>query len=95
MKIKDPKSARPLAGFSAVLVVVGVVILSRSAGFLIMATAAFCALLAAISGDRVTRVAALILLAVSAGFAVPFYTDFRNEQERLSSAKHRPTQVHK
>jgi membrane protein implicated in regulation of membrane protease activity len=84
MQIKDPKSARALAGFSAILIVVGFVVLSHSAGFMLMAGAAVCALVAVIAGTRSTQVAGAVLLAVSITFAVVFYPHFKGEQDRIA-----------
>ena len=87
MKIKDPQSALALVGVSIILLIVGFLILSRAAGFWIMAAAAVCALLASVSGTKVTRIAALVLFVVSAAFAVGFYPHFSDEQDRIKRTR--------
>jgi hypothetical protein len=78
------QSANALAGFSAILVVVGLFVLSHSAGFLLMVLAAVSALLPLAFGPKPTRIAAVLLLIASTVTAVTFYPDFKEEQNRIA-----------
>ena len=78
------KSANALAGFSAILFGVGLLLLSPSAGFLLMVLAAACALSPLAFGARTARVAGLVLLIAASVFAVRFYPDFRTEQRGVA-----------
>ena len=78
------RSANAFAGLSAILVVVGLLVLSPSAGFLLMVVAAVCALLPLALGAKATRVVGLVLLIAASGLALKFYPDFRNEQRGVA-----------
>ena len=78
------QSANALAAFSAILVVVGLLVLSRPAGFLLMVLAAVCALVPLAFGRSATRVVGLALLIASSAMAVALYPDFKDEQTRIA-----------
>jgi hypothetical protein len=77
------KSAGALAGFSAILLGIGLLALSPSGGFLLMILAAVSAVLPLAYGTKATRVVALVLLIAASGLAIRFYPDFRNEQRGI------------
>ena len=79
------QSAIALAGFSAILVLVGLLVLSPSAAFLIMILAAVLAVVPVAVGARTTRVVAALLLIAATVLAVTFYPEFRTEQRRVTA----------
>jgi membrane protein implicated in regulation of membrane protease activity len=78
------RSANALAWFSAILLVVGLLVLSPSAGFLLMILAAACALLPLAFGARAARVVSLVLLIAASVLAVKFYPEFRSDQRGVT-----------
>ena len=74
------QSANALAGLSAILLLIGLLVLSPSAGFLAMVLAAVCAFLPLAFGAKAARVTGLVLFIAASVLAARSYPDFRNEQ---------------
>lgn len=85
MKQMKPESARALTWFAAILLFVGLLIMSPSGAFFLFVLAVLFAAVPAIFGSKKARIIAVILLLVSILFAVSRYPEFRSEQERFSS----------
>ena len=81
------QSTNALAGLSAILLCIGLLVGSPSAGFLLMGIAAICALLPLAFGAKAARVAGLVLFIAASVLAVKYYPDFRSEQ-RAYTARH-------
>lgn len=79
------ESADALAWFAAVLLFVGLLIMSPSGAFALFALAALFAAFPAIFGSKKTRIVAAILLLISVLLAVSRYPEFRSEQDRFRS----------
>ncbi|MDP2277285.1 MAG: hypothetical protein Q8K51_03585 [Nitrospirota bacterium] len=79
------ESSNALAWFAAILLFVGLLIMSPSGAFALFVLAALFAAFPAIFGSKKTRIVAAVLLLVSILLAVSRYPEFRSEQDRFSS----------
>ena len=66
----NPKTPRTLAQFSAILVVLGIVVMDPLAGLALMVLAGILSIIAIIFGTKKVRVIAIILLAIIISFAI-------------------------
>jgi|CXWL01.1.fsa_nt_gi membrane protein implicated in regulation of membrane protease activity len=87
MKTMQPASARALTGMAALVLLVGLMVMSPSAAFLAFCLAALLSAIPAIFGTGKTRLIAAALLLGAAVLAVNRYQDFRREQERYRQKK--------
>ena len=67
---------------AALILLVGLMVMSPSAAFLAFCLAALLSAIPAIFGTGKTRIVAAILLLCSAGLAANSYPDFKKEQEQ-------------
>ncbi|MDP1758465.1 MAG: hypothetical protein Q8K77_01540 [Thermodesulfovibrionales bacterium] len=79
------ESSNALAWFAAILLFVGLLIMSPSGAFALFVLAALFAAFPAIFSQKKTRIIAAVLLLVSILLAVSRYPEFRSEQDRFSS----------
>ncbi|MDP2137156.1 MAG: hypothetical protein Q8J74_04830 [Candidatus Didemnitutus sp.] len=80
-------SARVLTVTAAVVLLIGFMVLSPSAGFLVFCLAALPAAIPAIFGTGKFRIISVVLLLAALGLAVVKYPEFRDEQARLRQYK--------
>jgi hypothetical protein len=79
-----PESAKALAWTSGILSVLGLVVMSPSAAFMLLVLAAFCAAIPSVFAAKRTRIASVLLLIASIALAVGFYPDFEREKKGYS-----------
>ena len=78
------RSASALTWFAAILLCVGLLMMSPAGSFAVFILAALFAAAPAISGIKKIRIAAIILLLASIILAASQYPEFQNERERIS-----------
>jgi len=84
----NPKTPRALVQFSAILVVVGIVIMDPLAGLSILVLAGILAAIALAFGSKRVRLVALLLLVIITAFSISMYPDARRHFERYRSRAH-------
>jgi len=77
-------SASALTWFAAILLFIGLLIMSPSGSFLVYVLAALFALAPAIFGTKKIRIFAIVLLLVSISLAVNKYPEFKSESDKYS-----------
>lgn len=82
MKALQPASVRALTVTAALLLLIGSMVMSPSAGFTAFGLAALLSAIPAIFGTGRIRLVAAILLLGSTGLAAAKYPDFKAEQAR-------------
>jgi hypothetical protein len=85
----SPKTPRALVQFSAILVVVGLIVMDPLADLLFLVFAGVFAALALAFGSKRVRLVALILLAIICSLAVWKYPDARLHLQRYRERAHR------
>jgi membrane protein implicated in regulation of membrane protease activity len=83
MKAMPPASTRALTVTAALVMFVGLIVLSPSGAFLAFGLATLLAAVPAIFGTGKIRIVAAILLLCSAAMAVRQYPAFQKEQEQI------------
>lgn len=90
MKAMQPASARALTITAAMVMLVGFIVISPSAGFLAFCLAALLAATPVLFGTGKFRLVSVVLLLSALGLAVVQYPAFRDEQARLRQPASRP-----
>jgi hypothetical protein len=78
----NPKTPRTLVQFSAILVVLGIVVMDPLAGLALMVLAGILSVISIIFGSRNVRIIAIILLAIVISFAVWKFPEARQHLQR-------------
>jgi hypothetical protein len=78
----NPKTPRTLVQFSAILVVLGIVVMDPLAGFALMVLAGILSIISIIFGTRNVRIIAIILLAIVISFAIWKLPEARQHLQR-------------
>lgn len=82
MKAMQPASARALTSMAALVLLVGLMVMSPSAAFLAFCLAVLLSAIPAIFGTGKTRLIAAVILLAATGLAIRIYPEFKSEQER-------------
>jgi hypothetical protein len=90
MKAMQPASARALTITAALLVLIGLMVMSPSAAFLAFWLAAILAAFPTVFGVGKIRLIAAVLLLGSMGLAMGKYPEFRDELSRYRQHTHSP-----
>jgi len=77
----EKRSLYSIVVLSSILLLAGLIVLSPSAGFLLMVLAALVAAIPSFLGRGTLRIVGIILLFLSIAFSVVTYPPFRNEQQ--------------
>jgi len=80
MKTRSPGAALML---SSLLFLTGLLVLSPSAGFIILLLAALSAIIPSIRGRGAVRFIGIALLILSIAFSISYYPQFRSEQRQF------------
>ena len=84
----NQKTPRALVQFSAILVVLGVVIMNPLAGLSILLFAGVLTVVGLVFGSKRVRLVALLLLVIITAFSISMYPDARRHFERYRSRAH-------
>ncbi|HAR46006.1 MAG: hypothetical protein A2X56_08250 [Nitrospirae bacterium GWC2_57_13] len=79
-----PASAKALVWTAAVLIVLGMMILSPSGAFALFSLAALCAAIPAAFGSKRPRIIAAVLLVLSLALGASYYAAFKKESKAYS-----------
>jgi len=75
-----PESAKALTWSAAILILLGLIVMSPSAAFGSFVLAALCAFFPAAFGAKKTRIFAALLLIASLALSVAYFSEFQREQ---------------
>jgi hypothetical protein len=77
------KSARTVAVLSSLFFLAGLMVMSPSAGFMLMVLAALSAIVPLVLGQKTVRFFGIILLIASLAFAGSYYPQFERERQNI------------